>query len=345
MMIKQEIPSSTEIYERWNEMGILPEIEEEKKMKLAQLYEDTANVFIHDDLSFLSKKTLETLQVVVFPIEACLFKNFATVYDYDAYDIVKFLGKKGKILMSFADRTKETFNAKEIDIDAMVCTTLSEMIFEKYAKKQESQKNNSNNSINVKFKKIHPDAVIPTYAHDGDVGMDMTAVAVEYDVKNDMYIYHTGLSFESDFNIGQFLFPRSSNRKTDAYLCNHVGIADSAIYRGEILFCFKNRTSIQEKISQMAEKSFDEIMNADSVVNTSIEIWREHFISAFNAKQKLKKELMENLEEIAMQYAPYKVGDRIGQMVFLNYPTVVLTETEELSETERGAGGFGSTGN
>ena len=98
--------------------------------------------------------------------------------------------------------------------------------------------------ITVKFKKLHPDAIIPSYAHDGDVCMDLAAISVEYDKEKDMYIYHTGLSFESDFNVGQFLFVRSSNRKTDAYLCNHVGIADSSIYRGEIMLCFKNRTSL-----------------------------------------------------------------------------------------------------
>ena len=41
----------------------------------------------------------------------------------------------------------------------------------------------------IKFKKLVPEAVIPSYAHDGDVGMDMTAVSVEYDVDKDMYIY------------------------------------------------------------------------------------------------------------------------------------------------------------
>ena len=95
--------------------------------------------------------------------------------------------------------------------------------------------------IKVKIKKLHPDAVIPSYSHNGDVGMDMTAISVEYDAEKDMYIYHTGLAFESDFNVGQFLFLRSSNSKTEAYLCNHVGIADSAIYRGEIQFRMKNR--------------------------------------------------------------------------------------------------------
>ena len=37
-------------------------------------------------------------------------------------------------------------------------------------------------------------------------------------------------------------------------------------------------------------------------------------------------------------------GDRIAQLIILPYLTVDFSETDELSETERGAGGFGSTG-
>ncbi|WP_203457052.1 dUTP diphosphatase [Paenibacillus tepidiphilus] len=37
-------------------------------------------------------------------------------------------------------------------------------------------------------------------------------------------------------------------------------------------------------------------------------------------------------------------GERIAQMVFQAVPSVTLTEVAELSETERGAGGFGHTG-
>ena len=38
-----------------------------------------------------------------------------------------------------------------------------------------------------------------------------------------------------------------------------------------------------------------------------------------------------------------KAGTRIAQMTFYNVPETVLTEVEELTETER-EGGFGSTG-
>jgi dUTP pyrophosphatase len=40
----------------------------------------------------------------------------------------------------------------------------------------------------------------------------------------------------------------------------------------------------------------------------------------------------------------YNVGDRGAQIIILPYPQVTMVESNELSDTERGAGGFGSTG-
>ena len=40
----------------------------------------------------------------------------------------------------------------------------------------------------------------------------------------------------------------------------------------------------------------------------------------------------------------YDVGDRVGQIIIMPYPSVEFEEVEELSSTERGEGGFGSTG-
>lgn len=39
----------------------------------------------------------------------------------------------------------------------------------------------------------------------------------------------------------------------------------------------------------------------------------------------------------------YNVGDRIAQIVILPYPQISFLEVEELSSTDRGTGGFGST--
>ena len=40
----------------------------------------------------------------------------------------------------------------------------------------------------------------------------------------------------------------------------------------------------------------------------------------------------------------YKVGDRGCQLIIIPHPIVELEEVNELNNTERGAGGFGSTG-
>ena len=183
--------------------------------------------------------------------------------------------------------------------------------------------------IEIKIKKLSENAVIPKYAIDGDVGMDLTAIDVEYDEEKDMYIYHTGISIESPKHYGVLIFPRSSNRNTDAYICNHVPVIDTAVYRGEIMICFKNRDSL----NQIALKEeMDELL-------TSLTVYREPSDAVDEAYKAYYK-----AKEDPMKYAPYKVGDRICQMVVIPYPNVLFKETDELSKTERGEKGFGSTG-
>ena len=41
----------------------------------------------------------------------------------------------------------------------------------------------------------------------------------------------------------------------------------------------------------------------------------------------------------------YTIGDRVGQMMILPVPTVEFEQVDELSSTERGDGGYGSSGN
>ena len=143
--------------------------------------------------------------------------------------------------------------------------------------------------ILVRIKKLNPNAVIPSYAKPGDAGMDLTAISLKFDNEHENYVYGTGLAMEIPEGYVGLLFPRSSNRKTEAYLTNHVGVIDSG-YRGEIMCSFKNRDKDGSK-------------------------------------------------------APYKVGDRIAQIIIMPYPQVSFIESDELSETERGTGGHGSTGN
>ena len=52
--------------------------------------------------------------------------------------------------------------------------------------------------------------------------------------------------------------------------------------------------------------------------------------------------------EIMLKYtrsfSEYKIGDRVGQIIIMPYPEIQFQETDCLSETQRGTGGYGSTG-
>lgn len=140
--------------------------------------------------------------------------------------------------------------------------------------------------LEVNIKKLHPDAVIPSYAKDGDAGMDLVAVGKE-DVSPTQVKYFTGLAMEIPYGYVGLIFPRSSVYKAGLSLSNAVGVIDSG-YRGELM-------------------------------------------AVFNKK-------------FGMNLPNYQIGDRFAQIIILPYPQVMFVESEELSETERGSGGFGSTG-
>ena len=156
--------------------------------------------------------------------------------------------------------------------------------------------------MQVKIKKLHPNAVIPQYAKNGDAGMDLTAVSKHYDQHGNT-VYGTGLALEIPEGYFGLLVPRSSNAKTDLRLTNSSGILDSG-YRGEVMFKYRN-----DNYSRMSE----------------------------NMKINL------NVGDIAFSNE-YGIGERIGQIIILPYPQIEFKEVDELSETERGSGSYGSTG-
>jgi dUTP pyrophosphatase len=64
------------------------------------------------------------------------------------------------------------------------------------------------------------------------------------------------------------------------------------------------------------------------------------FKPIFNNKLENIPTLSNKLQNIST----YDVGDRVGQIMILPYPKIQFVETDKLSESERGDGGFGSTG-
>lgn len=161
--------------------------------------------------------------------------------------------------------------------------------------------------MKVKIKKLSEEAVIPSYAKDGDAGMDLTCVYKIYD-ENGNVVYGTGLAIEIPKGYVGLLFPRSSNSKQDLILSNSVGVIDSG-YRGEIMVKFKPSVLI---VSDEEGVEYE---------------WDSSQMSV----------------DFAEDFKHYKVGERVCQLVILPYPQIEFEEVEELSETDRGEGGFGST--
>ena len=106
--------------------------------------------------------------------------------------------------------------------------------------------------IDVKIRKVHPDAVIPFRAHATDAGMDVIAISME--MTEDYVEYDTGLQFQLPEGYAMLIFPRSSNSKKDLLLCNSVGILDAG-YTGNLKLRFKLTTEgYTEKIYNPGDK-------------------------------------------------------------------------------------------
>jgi len=102
--------------------------------------------------------------------------------------------------------------------------------------------------MKIKIKKLHPDAKIPSYAHEGDAGMDVVAITKE--IKDKFIEYGTGLAFEIPEGYVCLIFPRGSLSQKDLILANHVGVLDSG-YRGELKFRFRK---IGEEIYEIGDR-------------------------------------------------------------------------------------------
>lgn len=97
----------------------------------------------------------------------------------------------------------------------------------------------------VKFKKTHPSASTPSYAKEGDAGMDLSAVEI---ISNEPFqiVYDTGIAVEIPKGFVGLVFPRSSIRKYDLSLTNCVGVIDSG-YRGSIQVTFRKERGVASK--------------------------------------------------------------------------------------------------
>lgn len=110
-------------------------------------------------------------------------------------------------------------------------------------------------SLQVKFKRLSPSAVMPKYAREGDCGMDLTAVSSFIDEFGN-YCYDTQIAIQVPKGYVGLLYPRSSLSKYGLIMCNHVGVIEPS-YSGPLIFKFRASTpspkifAIGERIGQL----------------------------------------------------------------------------------------------
>lgn len=163
----------------------------------------------------------------------------------------------------------------------------------------------------VKFRKLNEYAIPPVKAHATDAGFDLTATSCYHDEEGNT-VYGTGLAVEIPKGYVGLLFPRSSVAKKDLLLSNAVGVIDSG-YRGEIMAKFK----------------------PTCVVVNPLKFWWRNCILG-------KDDLSLALGHIHSR--EYEVGDRIAQLIIMPYPEIEFEESEDLEDSDRGVGGYGSSG-
>lgn len=139
--------------------------------------------------------------------------------------------------------------------------------------------------MKIKIKKLNPDAKLPTYAHPGDVGMDLYSLE-DYTLQpGEWKIFYVGFALE--FNTGYAAIIKDKSSLPKEHGAHTLGGVFDAGYRGE-----------------------------------------------YNVQ----------LMNLGDKPCEIKRGQKIAQLIMFPVAIAELAEVDELNESERGAGGFGSTG-
>jgi dUTP pyrophosphatase len=143
-------------------------------------------------------------------------------------------------------------------------------------------------NVALPIKRLDPSVELPSYAYEGDAGLDLRSNEDVTLAPFERRLVGTGLAIAIPEGYAGFVQPRSGLALREGLsMANTPGLIDSH-YRGELKVC---------------------AINLDP--SKSIHIQR---------------------------------GERIAQLVIQQVPVVRLQEVDKLDETDRGSGGFGSSG-
>jgi len=177
--------------------------------------------------------------------------------------------------------------------------------------------------VNVKIKRLSEDAVIPKYAHEWDAGVDLVAAEDVIIEPGETKIVPTGLAIALPPGYEAQIRPRSGiTVKTKLRV--QLGTID-CLYRGQIGIIVDNT----------AQKEIWEIdLNKNEVIYLE-----NSFLKTVDGGS-----IKDDWQEFPEGTYVIKKGDRLAQMVINQVEQAQFAVVDELDETSRGDGGYGSTG-
>ena len=166
--------------------------------------------------------------------------------------------------------------------------------------------------VKVKVQLLDEKAEIPTRAHETDTGYDLTFIGV-HKIVGDVIYFKTGLSLQPKSGHYFEVVPRSSISKLPFSMANSVGVIDQS-YTGEILVPVR-------------------VHHSDMGKETSRITYPNGIAKVFG----VRPQSMTALAELILRHKPKMFQAILRKRLDCDFAV------EELEDTERSDGGFGST--
>lgn len=162
--------------------------------------------------------------------------------------------------------------------------------------------------MKLKIKKLHPDAQLPVYASPGAAAFDLHALTVEE-------CHQLGSNVEHGYPV------TCGTGLAVEIPAGHVMLVFSRSGHG-----FKHGLRLANCVG---------VIDSDYRGEVCVKLTKDHF---------WRDTLAGSIPGTRTEPPFIKPGDRIAQAMIVPIPSVEFEEVSELDETDRGAGGFGSTG-
>jgi len=178
------------------------------------------------------------------------------------------------------------------------------------------EKEAQNMPLEIGFKRLSDNAILPTKAHATDSGFDLFAAQDVIIAPGETVVVPTDIAIQLPQGYEAQVRPRSGiTSKTKLRV--QLGTIDEA-YRGNIGIIVDNIAHTHHHNDSKNDTPYVKLLNGDSMLSDT---WRKEYAYLI------------------------RKGDKIAQLVVQPIPATVAVEiTGELEDSDRGANGFGSSG-